>query len=79
MTVHTIMPTTKKRINICIPSDLEHAIQHLARRDDMPEARKALQLIEAALEIEEDDVFNAIAEKRDRKGAKFVSHSKAWS
>lgn len=44
----------------------------------MPTATKAAHLMTAALEIEEDMVWNEIAEKRDRKGARFTSHKKAW-
>jgi len=72
------MSTQKKRLNVSLPEDIERALQVLAERDDMPQATKALHLITIALEIEEDDVFNAIAEKRDTKRVKFVSHKNAW-
>lgn len=73
------MATTKKRINVSLPEDVEISLKHLAARDDVPEATKAVHLIKLAMEIEEDDVWNALAEKRDTKGAKFVSHKKAWT
>jgi hypothetical protein len=73
------MPTAKKRLNMSVPADIDEALSALAKRDDMPQATKALYLIRLALEIEEDDVWNAIAEKRDTKNAKFVSHEKAWA
>lgn len=73
------MATTKKRINISLPADIEISLKQLAARDDVPEATKAVHLIKLAMEIEEDDIWNAIAEKRDTKGAKFVSHKKAWA
>jgi hypothetical protein len=72
------MPTLKKRINVSLPEDVERALLVLAKRDDVPQATKALHLITLALEIEEDDIFNALAEKRDAKSAKFVSHVRAW-
>ncbi len=72
------MPTTKRRINISLSPDLESAIAILARRDDVPEATKAADLLRVALEIEEDQVWDAIASRRDIKGARFVSHKKAW-
>lgn len=73
------MPTLKKRLNMSLPEDIEEALSVLAKRDDMPQATKALYLIRVALEIEEDDLWNALAEKRDVKNAKFVSHDKAWA
>jgi len=62
-----------------LPQDIEKALSTLAKRDDVPQAAKALYLIRVALEIEEDDVWNALAEKRDTKNAKFVSHENAWA
>ena len=73
------MPTLKKRLNMSLPQDIEKALSTLAKRDDVPQAAKALYLIRVALEIEEDDVWNALAEKRDTKNAKFVSHENAWA
>lgn len=72
------MPTSKKRVNISLPEDIEKMLSILAERDDMPEATKALHLIMLALEIEEDDVFDALASARDTGEASFVSHAKAW-
>ncbi len=73
------MPTLKKRLNMSLPEDVEKAIAVLSERDDVPQATKALHLIKLALEIEEDDVWNALAENRDTKGATFVSHEDAWA
>ena len=73
------MPTNKNRTNLCLPKDVDMALGYLSERDDVPKAAKAVQLIEIALQIEEDDVWNALAEKRDTKDAKFVSHKNVWS
>ena len=62
-----------------LPQDIDKALSALAERDDVPQATKALHLIQLALQIEEDDVWNAIAEMRDTKDAKFLSHEKAWA
>lgn len=72
------MSTLKKRINVSLPEDIEIALSKLAERDDMPEATKALHLITLALEIEEDDILNALAQVRDVRGTKFISHKDAW-
>lgn len=72
------MATSKKRINISLPSDLEEVLAQLAGRDDVPQATKAVQLLRLAVEMDEDEVFNQIAQSRDTKKSKFVSHQKAW-
>lgn len=73
------MPTSKKRLNMSLPEDVRAALAALAERDDVTPTTKALHLIKIALEIEEDDVWNAIAEERDRPDAAFVSHDRAWA
>lgn len=62
-----------------VSKDTELAIEKLARRDNVPDATKAADLIHLALEIEEDEVLDAVAQARDTKNAKFVSHKKAWA
>jgi len=58
---------------------MEKALAHLARRDRVLQATKAARLLEAAIEIEEDQVWDAIARKRDAKGARYISHESAWA
>ncbi len=72
------MATSKKRINISVSDDIDEALIKLAKRDNMPQATKAVQLIQVALEIDEDGIWNTLAENRDTKDAKFVSHKNAW-
>mgnify|MGYP001611189720 CR=1 FL=1 len=57
---------------------MEKALKHLALRDGVPQATEAIHLIKIALEIDEDEVWNDMASKRDKKGAKFVKHNDAW-
>lgn len=73
------MPTTKKRVLISIPKHVERALELLAERDQVPQATKAVHLLEIALEIEEDRVWDQVATQRDTKSARFVSHKKAWA
>ncbi len=72
------MPTLKKRLNITLSPEMEGAIKQLAKRDKVPQARKITELLLAALEIEEDSVWDELAGKRDASNARFVSHKKAW-
>ncbi len=73
------MAITKKRINISIPKSLDYALGRLSRRDQIPQATKAAELLRFAVEIEEDRVWDEIASKRDIKKAKFISHKNAWA
>ena len=72
------MTTTKKRINISIAKELDNALIKLAKRDEVPQATKAEHLLRFALEVEEDDILNNIAESRDTSSGKFVSGKVAW-
>ncbi|MFH1979093.1 MAG: hypothetical protein ABII97_01765 [Patescibacteria group bacterium] len=72
------MTTTKKRLNISLSSPLESAVKKLAKRDGIPQATKITELLQIALEIEEDKIWGSLAKQRDKKGAKFISHNKAW-
>lgn len=69
---------TKKRINISLSPETERILKRAATKDQVPEATKAARLIELALEIEEDLIFENIAQTRDKKEARFFSHNKAW-
>ena len=72
------MPTTKARINISLPEDTKKALLKLAWRDRVPVATKAARLLETALEMEEDQIWETIAQKRDTKRARYLPHRKAW-
>lgn len=72
------MPTTKQRINISVSDETKQALVKLAVRDRVPTATKAADLIAMALETEEDVAWNEIAQRRDSKSKRCISHKKAW-
>ena len=72
------MPTTKKRINLTLSSELDEALSFISKRDKEPKAKKALQLISLALELEEDRILSEKAAKRDVKGAKYYTQEEVW-
>ena len=59
--------------------NLEDAVGKLAKRDQVPMATKAIELLQLAIELEEDQVWNLIASRRDTRDAKFLTHKKAWA
>ena len=73
------MATTKNRLNISLSSDIDTALSALSRRDNMPRATKAADLLRVALDREEDIYLGVIASERARTDRSlFVSHEKAW-
>ena len=57
---------------------MRDAIRHLAKRSKIPRSAVASQLINEALELIEDEYWVKIAMRRDKKGAKYISHKEAW-
>lgn len=72
------MATTKKRLNISLASDVDEALIRLARRDKVPQATKAAELLRIGLEIEEDTLIDKIATERYKTKGTRLSHSKVW-
>lgn len=72
------MPTTKQRINITTNREVETALKMSAKRDRVPVASKAAELLRLALEIEEGRYFAEIARRRDTPDAKYISHDAFW-
>ena len=72
------MPTLKKRINITLKDDLAEMLAQLAKLDKVPQATKAAELLEEALELEEDRILDAIANEREAKGGKLIPFEKVW-
>ncbi len=72
------MPTTKNRINISVSKESDRALTALAKRDRVPLATKAAELLNLALEIEEDSAWDALARTRDTQGVRFLTHEEVW-
>lgn len=72
------MPTPKKRVYITLNTPVDKVLEKIAKRDNVPIATKASQLLALALESEESEIWDTIASKRDTKDATFTSHDNAW-
>lgn len=72
------MLRTKKRINISISEEINQELIKLAERDQVPVTSKALELIKRAIQIEEDEVLDLLAQQRDTKDAKYLFHEQTW-
>ena len=73
------MTTLKKRLNITLPKEARIYLKKLALEDQVPEATKAAELLQMALEIEEDAYFAKIGDERAKKGGKSISHKAFWA
>ena len=71
------MATEKPRINVTTPPAIHKAITAAAKRDGVPVATKAAELIAIALELEEDLNLGEIVKQRSGN-VKYVSHEDAW-
>jgi hypothetical protein len=72
------MATTKKRLNVTLPASLDEALMRIARRDSVPQATKAAELLAFALELEEDVVWDALATARAKEKGTLLSHKAVW-
>jgi len=72
------MPTIKKRINISIADDLDKALTAIAKRDRVPQARKAVELLRLGIEVEENLLLERLASERLATAQKFISHKAVW-
>ena len=70
---------SKKRIYISVSPEVEKALSLLSVEKNIPIATTASNLLETALEIEEDKVWDSIASGRKSVKSKKLSHSEAWS
>ncbi len=57
---------------------MEHSLDAAAKRDRVPVATKAAELLRLALEIEEDLALGAIAMQRLAQKGKPIPHHLAW-
>ena len=65
-------------MNLSLSPEIDLVIGYLSKRDNVPEATKALELLKQGIEYEEDEVFDRLVAERDTPDAKFVSHDQAW-
>ena len=72
------MATAKKRINISLAKDTETALKEIAKRDQVPVATKAEEMMRFGLELEEDIALGQFATERDTKDARYISHEEVW-
>lgn len=72
------MPTTNPRVNITFEPPLMTLVASLAKQEHKSVATFTKELVLEALERREDKVLSALAQARDKKGAKRKKHDDVW-
>ena len=72
------MATIKRRLSISLAEDLNNALTRLARRDSVPLATKAAELLRVGLEVEEDVLLDRVATERYKTSGVRLSHDEVW-
>ena len=69
---------SKKRIYVSVSSEVEDALEYISKKNNTPIASSASILLQKAIEIEEDEIWDAIITERKSQNKKFYSHTDAW-
>ena len=72
------MPSAKKRINLTVDDKTYSVLQTLSGKTKQKISTVSLNLIQQALELQEDIYFSKLADERLSQKQKRVSHDKAW-
>ena len=74
-------PTQNPRVNVVLDNSHFQNVRFLAEKDNVSLSAKVRDLLKAALEIHEDIVLSAFAEKREKSwnDSKTLTHDDVWS
>ena len=75
------MPTTKKRIQIPVSDKVHKELDKLAKKRGLSLSSLANELVEEALEIQEDVYFSRQGDQalKNLKKSELIDHEDAWS
>jgi hypothetical protein len=69
---------SKKRIYISLSPESIESLDLMSKDKEIPMASMASQLLEEAIEIQEDIIWEKIANERKKTKGKFYTHEEAW-
>lgn len=72
------MVTKQPRLNVTLDAEHLGLLAQLAAREQKSLSAAARELIEIALELEEDRADSALAASRDQRNTRWISHHDAW-
>ena len=73
------MTSREHRISISLSVKMKNILSALAKRDNVSESVKAMELIELGILTDEDRAFERLAASRETKNAQFISHEEVWN
>ena len=75
------MPTLKKRIQIPVSDKVHRELEKLAKKRGLSLSSLSHDLLEDALELQEDLYFSRVSDEalRNSKDDDLISHEEAWS
>lgn len=75
------MPTTKKRIQVPVSDSVHRELEKLAKKRGLSLSSLTHDLLEEALELQEDVYFSRTGDKAlsEVKEEELISHEDAWS
>ena len=74
----TYMATIHKRTMVSLPEEVRQALETLAKKKNKSVSRTAAELLEFALNIQEDVYLDEVATERMREPFKTKSHDDVW-
>jgi predicted DNA-binding protein len=72
------MPTQNPRLNLTLNDEIMKALAALAKKSKQTVSAVAKDLLEDALEMQEDIHFSRIANERDTDKSKWISSKDFW-
>lgn len=73
------MSVVNPRLSVVIEKPLYKAVQQRAKREGVSLSVAARDMLRMAADTDEDIYFNAIAETRERKTGKWLTHEEFWA
>lgn len=75
------MPTSKKRIQIPVSNQVLRELEKLAKKRGLSLSSLSHDLLEEALELQEDVYFSKVADNalKDSKTEDLISHEDTWT
>lgn len=73
------MATTKRRIPVTLPADLEHYVEEFAAAHGVSLSQAMALLMRYGIDMAEDDYFGLLADNIDAKVTKWEAHNDFWT
>ncbi len=73
------MATKHSRLNVTLSPGIAHIVKLMAKKHDKSLSAVASELIENAIEFDEDAYWSMLAEEREKTSKKMINHDEFWA